>query len=83
MFEFVKGLRPSARGELEIEDVNNRYIELGTATFDRAPGYWIDCGGSIDLLFKAAGLVAARGSSKPWPAARVGISSRAWRWLKL
>jgi len=67
VFDFVRGLRPSARGELEIEDVNNRYIELGTATFDRAPGYWIDCGGSVELLFKAAELVARHGTSKPWP----------------
>jgi glucose-1-phosphate thymidylyltransferase len=68
VFGFLKGLDPSARGELEIEDVNNRYIELGLATFEQAPGYWIDCGGSIDLLHKAATLVAAHGSGKPWPA---------------
>jgi glucose-1-phosphate thymidylyltransferase len=73
VFEFVKGLRPSARGELEIEDVNNRYIDLGTATFDRAPGYWIDCGGSIDMLHKAAVLVAAHGSSKPWSASGTAV----------
>lgn len=72
VFEFVRTLRPSARGELEIEDVNNRYIELGIATFEQAPGYWIDCGGSIDMLHRAAVLVAARGVSKPWPAEGAG-----------
>jgi glucose-1-phosphate thymidylyltransferase len=68
VFQFVKGLRPSARGELEIEDVNNRYIQLGSATFETAPGYWIDCGGSVDMLFRATRLVAERGAIKPWPA---------------
>lgn len=67
VFGYMRGLTPSARGELEIEDVNNRYITLGTATFEQAPGYWIDCGGSIEMLHRAATLVAAHGSSKPWP----------------
>lgn len=67
VFDVVRGLRPSARGEIEIEDVNNHYIERGAATFDRVPGYWIDCGGSLGHLYRAAQLVAERGANKPWP----------------
>lgn len=67
VFDVVKTLHPSKRGELEIEDVNNHYIEQGTATFDRIPGYWMDCGGSISHLFRTAALVAERGANKPWP----------------
>lgn len=66
VFEVVRRLKPSARGELEIEDVNNHYIGLGAAEFDRIPGYWIDCGGSIELLYRAATLVAAHGANGTW-----------------
>jgi glucose-1-phosphate thymidylyltransferase len=67
VFDIVRTLRPSGRGELEIEDVNNHFINAGTATFDRMPGYWVDCGGSIQHLSRAATLVAERGANKPWP----------------
>lgn len=66
VFDVLRTLRPSERGELEIEDVNNHYIEQGVATFERIPGYWIDCGGSIAHLFRAAGLVAQHGANRPW-----------------
>ncbi|MEP6654752.1 MAG: sugar phosphate nucleotidyltransferase, partial [Myxococcales bacterium] len=36
--------RPSARGELEITDVNNAYIERNELTFDTLPGWWTDAG---------------------------------------
>jgi glucose-1-phosphate thymidylyltransferase len=39
-----RGLRPSARGELEITDVNNAYIQRGELTFDTLPGWWTDAG---------------------------------------
>jgi glucose-1-phosphate thymidylyltransferase len=65
VFEMVKTLLPSGRGELEITDVNNRFIEQGMAQFDRADGYWADCGESIETLFNAARLVAERGANKP------------------
>ena len=65
VFDTVKTLRPSGRGELEITDVNNRFIEHGTATFDRTEGYWADCGESIESLFEASRLVAERGANKP------------------
>lgn len=67
VFEFIRGLRPSGRGELELTDVNNRYLELGRLRYDRAEGYWADCGESIDMLMRAGQLVATRGANKSWP----------------
>jgi len=67
VFEMVKELRPSGRGELEITDVNNRYLDLGELAYDVLPGYWADCGESIDMLYRAGTLVAERGSNKAIP----------------
>jgi glucose-1-phosphate thymidylyltransferase len=44
VFDVISTLRPSARGELEITDVNNAYIARGDLTFDRLPGWWTDAG---------------------------------------
>ncbi|MEF2968150.1 sugar phosphate nucleotidyltransferase [Paenibacillus sp. M1] len=44
VFEIIKTLKPSARGELEITDVNNAYIERGELTFDILQGWWTDAG---------------------------------------
>jgi len=44
VFDIIKTLRPSARGELEISDVNNRYLELGLLEYDVLPGWWTDAG---------------------------------------
>lgn len=44
VFEVIKDLRPSSRGELEITDVNNAYIARGELTFDVLPGWWTDAG---------------------------------------
>ena len=43
-FDVVHGLEPSARGELEITDVNNAYIEQGTLSFGKLQGWWTDAG---------------------------------------
>jgi glucose-1-phosphate thymidylyltransferase len=67
VFDIVRTLRPSRRGEIELEDVNNRFIELGKATFHEMPGYWADCGESIGSLYRASTLVAERGANRPWP----------------
>jgi glucose-1-phosphate thymidylyltransferase len=64
VFDFVKELRPSQRSELEITDVNNRYLELGELGYDTIDGYWADCGESIDMLLRAGNLVAAHGANK-------------------
>ena len=52
VFEIIKTLKPSARGELEITDVNNAYISRGTLTYDILNGWWTDAGTS-ESLFRA------------------------------
>lgn len=44
VFDIIKTLKPSARGELEITDVNNAYIERGDLTYDILKGWWTDAG---------------------------------------
>ena len=57
VFEIIKGLTPSARGELEITDVNNTYIDWGEMTFDVLKGWWTDAGTPASKL-KASIMVA-------------------------
>ncbi len=57
VFEICKTLKPSARGELEITDVNNAYIQRGTMTFEVLQGWWADCG-SFEALYRSNSLVA-------------------------
>lgn len=52
-FELIDGLCPSARGELEVTDLNNAYIEAGQMHADEIDGWWSDCGASIDNLLEA------------------------------
>lgn len=52
VFEFIKELKPSERGELEITDVNNIYIKEGTLRAHRLEGYWRDTG-TFDTLLEA------------------------------
>lgn len=49
VFDIIKTLKPSARGELEITDVNNAYIERGELTFDILQGWWTDAGTHASL----------------------------------
>jgi glucose-1-phosphate thymidylyltransferase len=56
VFEVIKTCKPSARGELEITDVNNAYIEQGTMTFDLLNGWWTDAG-TFESLHRASMLV--------------------------
>ncbi|MCK8489219.1 sugar phosphate nucleotidyltransferase [Paenibacillus sp. MBLB2552] len=44
VFEIIRSLKPSARGELEITDVNNAYIKRGELTYDILQGWWTDAG---------------------------------------
>lgn len=44
VFDMIKSLKPSSRGELEITDINNAYIERGELTFDVLQGWWTDAG---------------------------------------
>jgi len=58
VFDIIRSLRPSARGELEITDVNNRYIEHGLMRYHRVDGWWTDAG-TVSSLHRAHGLVAS------------------------
>lgn len=49
VFDIVKTLKPSARGELEITDVNNAYIKQGELTYDILEGWWTDAGTHASL----------------------------------
>ena len=53
VFDIIKTLKPSTRGELEITDVNNFYVNQGTATCKILNGFWSDAG-KFESLFKAA-----------------------------
>ena len=64
VFELVRSLDRSSRGELEVTDLNNRYLEMGQMTCDRLEGYWADCGESIDHYLRACNLVAEQGANK-------------------
>ena len=68
IFEKISRLRPSWRGELEITDVNNMYIEEGTMTFSVLEGWWTDAG-TFDSLRRATNLVAETGANKMTPVA--------------
>lgn len=57
VFEKVRVLVPSGRGELEITDVNNAYIREGSMTYAHLEGWWTDAG-TFDSLLRAANLVA-------------------------
>jgi glucose-1-phosphate thymidylyltransferase len=52
VFDVIAHLEPSARGELEITDVNNHYVRAGTLEFDVFEGYWGDAGESIDAYYE-------------------------------
>jgi glucose-1-phosphate thymidylyltransferase len=52
VFDVIPSLEPSARGELEITDVNNWFVEQGTMEFEIFDGYWGDAGESIDAYYQ-------------------------------
>ena len=67
VFDIVKTLKPSARNELEITDVNNAYIDRGEMTADKLDGWWADAGENIDFYLKACNTVAQSGANKDAP----------------
>ncbi|HMO17492.1 MAG TPA: sugar phosphate nucleotidyltransferase [Oligoflexia bacterium] len=63
VFSFIKNLKPSQRGELEITDVNNMYLERGDLTHEVLKGWWTDAG-TFESLRRATNLVAESGANK-------------------
>ena len=62
VFDVIKTLKPSQRGELEITDVNNFYIKQETATYEVVKGFWSDAG-TFESLFRATNLIERKISS--------------------
>lgn len=67
VFDVIKNLEPSGRGELEITDVNNQYIAWGKMTYAVLDGWWTDAG-TFPSLLRASNLVADTGANKDEPA---------------
>jgi len=63
VFDIIKTLKPSDRGELEITDVNNAYIAKSEMTWDILDGWWTDAG-TFESLLRASQLVAQTGANK-------------------
>ena len=63
VYEIIRTLRPSGRGELEITDVNNAYIERDAMTWEELEGWWTDAG-TFESLLRASNLVAETGANK-------------------
>jgi glucose-1-phosphate thymidylyltransferase len=64
VFDVIPELVPSARGELEITDVNNWYVEQGTMEYDVLDGFWGDAGESIDAYYAVNDFVRKHGVNK-------------------
>jgi glucose-1-phosphate thymidylyltransferase len=79
VFQKIRSLKPSGRGELEITDLNNFYIEEGKLTYEILDGWWTDAG-TFESLLRANKLVAETGANKipgksqPLPAMARGAS---------
>ena len=63
VFDIIPTLSPSGRGELEITDVNNWYVDQGTMELDVLDGFWGDAGESIDAYYQVNDFVRANGAN--------------------
>jgi glucose-1-phosphate thymidylyltransferase len=63
VWEFLPSLTPSARGELEITDVNNWYVERGAMEYELLDGFWGDAGESIDAYYAVNDFVRQHGAN--------------------
>lgn len=62
VFDVIRTLVPSGRGELEITDVNNHYIRRGEMTWNELDGWWTDAG-TFESLLRASNMVAETGAN--------------------
>ena len=63
VYDIIRTLKPSGRGELEITDVNNAYIARNDMTWEELDGWWTDAG-TFESLLRASNLVAETGANK-------------------
>lgn len=63
VFDIIHTLKPSQRGELEITDVNNAYIQRSNLTYNILRGFWTDAG-TFESLYRASELVREKSSIK-------------------
>jgi glucose-1-phosphate thymidylyltransferase len=63
VFNIIRPLKPSERGELEITDVNNAYISRDEMSWDELEGWWTDAG-TFESLLRASNMVAETGANK-------------------
>jgi glucose-1-phosphate thymidylyltransferase len=63
VYEIIRSLKPSGRGELEITDVNNAYIARNAMTWEELEGWWTDAG-TFESLLRASNLVAETGANQ-------------------
>ncbi len=63
VYDIIRTLKPSGRGELEITDVNNAYIDRTEMTWEKLEGWWTDAG-TFESLLRASNLVAESGANK-------------------
>lgn len=63
VYDIIRSLKPSGRGELEITDVNNAYIARDAMTWEEIEGWWTDAG-TFESLLRASNLVAETGANK-------------------
>ena len=66
VFDIIRTLKPSGRGELEITDVNNAYLRAGELEYSVLQGWWTDAG-TVESLYRATRLVAERGANGRGP----------------
>ncbi|HEX6731903.1 MAG TPA: sugar phosphate nucleotidyltransferase [Pyrinomonadaceae bacterium] len=70
VFDIIRTLKPSGRGELEITDVNNAYIKRGEMSWEELEGWWTDAG-TFESLLRASNMVAESGANKIEPVQEV------------
>jgi glucose-1-phosphate thymidylyltransferase len=63
VYDIIRSLKPSGRGELEITDVNNAYIGRNAMTWEELEGWWTDAG-TFESLLRASNLVAETGANQ-------------------
>jgi glucose-1-phosphate thymidylyltransferase len=65
VFDIIGELEPSGRGELEITDVNNHFVDKGQMAHDIQEGFWGDAGESIDAYYAVNDFVREYGANRP------------------